>query len=64
MHRWRASFAEYQQGLESAGFTSVEVAQAHQVADGMHPAIVRAVKPQAALRPATETSDRNNSCCG
>ncbi|MFD7283749.1 arsenite methyltransferase [Streptomyces sp. NPDC059862] len=38
------SFAEYRQGLEDAGFTDVEITSTHQVADGMHSAIVRAVK--------------------
>lgn len=39
------SFAEYRQGLEAAGFTDVEITSTHQVADGMHSAIVRATKP-------------------
>ncbi|CAM5442373.1 arsenite S-adenosylmethyltransferase [Streptomyces spiroverticillatus] len=41
------SFAEYRAGLEAAGFTSVEITPTHGVADGMHSAIVRAVKPVA-----------------
>ncbi|NEB01236.1 arsenite methyltransferase [Streptomyces sp. SID13726] len=41
------SFAEYRAGLEAAGFTDVEIAPTHAVADGMHSAIVRAVKPEA-----------------
>jgi SAM-dependent methyltransferase len=39
------SFAEYRAGLEAAGFTGVELAPTHEVADGMHAAIVRAAKP-------------------
>lgn len=39
------SFAEYRDGLEAAGFTDVEITSTHEVADGMHSAIVRAVKP-------------------
>lgn len=39
------SFAEYRQGLETAGFTAVEVTPTYEVGDGMHSAIVRAVKP-------------------
>jgi arsenite methyltransferase len=39
------SFTEYRQGLEAAGFTGVEVTSTHEVADGMHSAIVRATKP-------------------
>lgn len=45
------SFAEYQQGLEAAGFTDVEVTPTHQVADGMHSAVVRAAKPTTAHPP-------------
>lgn len=40
------SFTEYRQGLEAAGFTGVVITPTHQVADGMHSAIVRATKPQ------------------
>jgi SAM-dependent methyltransferase len=39
------SFAEYRHGLEAAGFADVEITSTHQVADGMHSAIVRATKP-------------------
>ncbi|SDP52034.1 Methyltransferase domain-containing protein [Streptomyces sp. cf386] len=39
------SFAEYRARLEAAGFTDVEVTPTHSVADGMHSAVVRAVKP-------------------
>lgn len=39
------SFAEYRAGLEAAGFTDVEIAPTHPVADGMHSAIIRATKP-------------------
>ncbi|MEU6661526.1 methyltransferase domain-containing protein [Streptomyces sp. NPDC046821] len=39
------SFGEYREGLEAAGFTGVEVTADHPVADGMHSAVVRAVKP-------------------
>jgi arsenite methyltransferase len=42
------SFAEYRRGLEAAGFTSVEITPTHPVADGMHSATVRAVKPAGA----------------
>ncbi|WP_320775408.1 arsenite methyltransferase [Streptomyces sp. CRN 30] len=40
------SFAEYREGLRAAGFTDVSVTPAHSVADGMHSAVVRAVKPR------------------
>ncbi|WP_327585225.1 arsenite methyltransferase [Nonomuraea sp. NBC_00507] len=39
------SFAEYRAGLRAAGFTGITITSTHQVADGMHSAIVRAVKP-------------------
>jgi arsenite methyltransferase len=38
------SKGEYEAGLEAAGFEHVEVAFTHEVADGMHGAIVKAVK--------------------
>ncbi|MFI9239143.1 arsenite methyltransferase [Streptomyces sp. NPDC053079] len=41
------SFAEYREGLEAAGFTDVEITPTHAVADGMHSAVVRGVKPAA-----------------
>ncbi len=39
------SKAEYEAGLEAAGFEHVSVEFTHEVADGMHGAIVKAVKP-------------------
>jgi arsenite methyltransferase len=41
------SFAEYRAGLEAAGLHHVEITPTHDVADGMHSAIVRAIKPLA-----------------
>jgi arsenite methyltransferase len=41
------SFTEYREGLATAGFSAIEIAPTHQVADGMHSAIIRAVKPAA-----------------
>jgi len=38
------SKGEYEAGLEAAGFENIEVTFTHQVADGMHGAIVKAVK--------------------
>jgi SAM-dependent methyltransferase len=38
------SKAEYESGLEAAGFERIEVTFTHEVADGMHAAIVKAVK--------------------
>jgi len=39
------SEAEYREGLEAVGLANVEVDFTHLVADGMHGAIIRAVKP-------------------
>jgi SAM-dependent methyltransferase len=39
------SFAEYRAGLDAVGLESVEVVPTRVVADGLHSAIVRAVKP-------------------
>jgi ubiquinone/menaquinone biosynthesis C-methylase UbiE len=39
------SEAEYREGLEAVGLANVEVDFTHRVADGMHGAIIRAVKP-------------------
>ena len=38
------SKGEYEAGLEAAGFEEISVEFTHQVADGMHGAIVKAVK--------------------
>jgi arsenite methyltransferase len=44
------SRAEYIAGLEAAGFEDIKVDFTHEVADGMHGAIVKAVKPRAGSR--------------
>ncbi len=49
------SFSEYRAGLEAAGFGDVEITPTHSVADGMHSAIVRAMKP-AASEPVSKAS--------
>ena len=41
------SDGEYRRHLDAAGFADVEIALTHEVADGLHGAIVRAVKPEA-----------------
>lgn len=38
------SATEYRSGLEQAGFTDIDITPTHSVADGMHSAIIRAVK--------------------
>ena len=39
------SLAEYHGGLARAGFTSITITPAQQAGDGVHSAIIRAVKP-------------------
>jgi SAM-dependent methyltransferase len=39
------SFAEYRDGLARAGFAGITITPAQQVGDGVHSAIIRAVKP-------------------
>jgi SAM-dependent methyltransferase len=39
------SFTEYRDGLSLAGFTAITITPTQQVADGVHSAIIRAVKP-------------------
>ncbi|MFI5798944.1 arsenite methyltransferase [Streptomyces sp. NPDC051677] len=57
------SFAEYREGLQAAGFTDISITPTHAVADGMHSAIVRAVKPVAAATP-SEATESADACCG
>jgi arsenite methyltransferase len=56
------SRSEYEAGLEAAGFERISVEFTHEVADGMHAAIVRAVKatePEAKKLPVVQ----NTACC-
>ena len=39
------SFTEYRDGLTRAGFTGITITPTHQVGDGVHSAIIRAVRP-------------------
>lgn len=39
------NFDEYRNGLQAAGFTNVSIEPTHAVADAMHSAIVKAIKP-------------------
>ncbi|MBC6458598.1 arsenite methyltransferase [Actinomadura sp. HBU206391] len=41
------TFAEYQDHLTTAGFTDITIRPTHQLADGMHSAIIQATKPAA-----------------
>jgi arsenite methyltransferase len=49
------SKAEYEAGLAAAGFEQVSVAFTHQVGDGLHSAIIKAIKPVDPSKP-TEVS--------
>ena len=59
------SKAEYEAGLEAAGFENVSVEFTHTVADGMHAAIVKAEKPRSAveLGPPTAKAAAARGCC-
>ena len=55
------SKSEYEAGLEAAGFEHITVEFTHRVADGMHGAIVKAVKtatPEAGGTPVWPSRDR------
>ncbi len=59
------SRSEYEAGLEAAGFEEITVEFTHQVADGMHGAIVKAVKtsdPERKGRPIVRPA-ANAGCC-
>ncbi|HEX6073668.1 MAG TPA: methyltransferase domain-containing protein [Micromonosporaceae bacterium] len=56
------SRGEYLAALRAAGLTDAEVTFTHQVADGLHGAIVRARKPLAA-RPFAVASKESATCC-
>jgi arsenite methyltransferase len=59
------SRTEYRAALEAAGFEDIEITTTHQVADGMHSAVVRATKPTAgASNHASVAVAGSNSCCG
>ena len=59
------SKGEYEAGLEAAGFEQISVEFTHQVADGMHGAIVKAVKtatPEAKGLPVIQPAMRAGCC--
>jgi len=59
------SKAEYEAGLEAAGFEQITVEFTHQVADGMHGAIVKAVKtsePERKGLPVVQPAARAGCC--
>jgi arsenite methyltransferase len=45
------SRAEYEGGLAAAGFTDIQVTFTHQVADGLHSAIIKGTRPAEATAP-------------
>jgi SAM-dependent methyltransferase len=57
------SKGEYEAGLEAAGFDDVSVEFTHEVADGMHGAIVKARKPLAAVRKTLPLARAGAGCC-
>ena len=57
------SAGEYEAGLTAAGFRNVSVTFTHEVADGMHGAIVQAVKPVSARAPEPVRLARAAGCC-
>jgi arsenite methyltransferase len=60
------SKTEYEQGLAAAGFEDVSVEFTYEAADGMHGAIVKAVKPAGAASPKLEplplVAERSGCC--
>lgn len=62
------SFTEYREGLAAAGFTDITLTPTHEVADGMHAALVHAVKPRGvrpyADRAAAKAAPARGGCCG
>jgi arsenite methyltransferase len=57
------SKGEYEAGLRAAGFEDVSVAFTHEVADGMHGAIVKARKPLTAGRKTLSLAKGAAGCC-
>ncbi len=58
------SVGEYAAGLEAAGFEEVSIELTHEVADGMHSAIVKARKPTAGTKtlPVLQPTARAGCC--
>ncbi len=57
------SVSEYTAGLEGAGLVDVEVTFTHEVADGLHGAIVKARKPETARRVLPLAGGVSAGCC-
>jgi arsenite methyltransferase len=60
------SFAEFRSGLEEAGLIDVSLTTTHQVTDGMHSVIARAVKSDVAVAPEASTDQlpMASTACG
>ena len=66
LHRRGASLGEYERLLAEAGFAEVGITFTHEVADGLHGAIVTAMKPEDApsiLDAAVASAARRSGCC-
>jgi arsenite methyltransferase len=57
------SKSEYETGLEAAGFDEVTVDFTHEVVDGIHGAIVKAVKPITAAPQSLPLAGAGTGCC-
>lgn len=58
------SKSEYEAGLEAAGFEGASVEFTHEVTDGIHGAVLKAVKAERKpLLPVVETEGREGACC-
>ena len=59
------SFAEWDASLRAVGFTGISIVSTHLVADGMHGAIIRAVKPgDVPASAGSDASRRSNAGAG
>jgi arsenite methyltransferase len=57
------SMSEYVRGLEAAGFENVSVEFTHEVADGMHGAIVKAVRSDRPTKALPIVAATGTGCC-
>jgi SAM-dependent methyltransferase len=57
------TFAEYEEGLRSAGFEEIAITPTNDMADGMHSAIIRAVKRGTALPGVKKSLELRSTCC-
>jgi arsenite methyltransferase len=55
------SIREYHTGLAAAGFIDIDITPTHQVADGMHSTIIKAIRPHQ-THPTTPTYARERDC--